>query len=81
MFSHEQIKTDFKPFYLYESVTKNIEDFDDQAEEEFPPKGQHLVMFFLAQINESWQNIHLELKKAEVQSAAWVHLKDLNDCF
>ena len=39
MFSHEKIKTEFQPFYLYESVTKNIDDFDEESEEQFPPKS------------------------------------------
>lgn len=29
----------FKPFYLYESVTKNINDIDDHENETFPPKS------------------------------------------
>ena len=47
MFSHQKFDVDFKPFYLYESVTKNVEEIEDE-DEEFPPKGQHLVLFFLA---------------------------------
>lgn len=37
--SEEGVKVDFKPYYLYESVTKNIHDIDDQGDEEFPPKS------------------------------------------
>ena len=38
MFTHETFDTTFKPFYLYESVTKNIDEIDLE-EEEYPPKG------------------------------------------
>jgi 8-oxo-dGTP pyrophosphatase MutT (NUDIX family) len=33
------IPVTFKPYYLYESVTKNILDIDDHENEEFPPKS------------------------------------------
>lgn len=32
-------EVDFKPYYLYESVTKNIMDIDDHDNEIYPPKS------------------------------------------
>ena len=70
--SDNQPSVDFRPYYLYESVTKNIQDIDDHDSEQFPPKSQHLVLFFMAQINASWRQITLEPNPTEVEELAWV---------
>jgi 8-oxo-dGTP pyrophosphatase MutT (NUDIX family) len=33
------LDADFIPYYLYESVTKNLKDIDDHQSEKFPPKS------------------------------------------
>jgi len=35
------------PIYLYESVTKNINDIDDHHNESYPPKSCHLILMYL----------------------------------
>ena len=40
----------FIPFYLYESVTKNVQEIDDVNNEKFPPKSQHLVLFYMIKL-------------------------------
>ena len=71
----------FKPYYLYESVTKNLDGIDDHDSEEFPPKSSHLVMFFHIQIQESFKNLTMEFNRAEVEQAVWVSLEQLKDAF
>eukprot|EP00347_Sterkiella_histriomuscorum_P013741 403363543 len=75
------IPVDFEPYYLYESVTKNIQEIDDHQNEQFPPISQHLVLFYMAKIQESYKNIPLELNLSEVEETAWINLEQLRDTF
>lgn len=55
--SINHVEAQFSPYYLYESVTKNITDIDDHQNEKFPPKSQHLVLFFILQLKQNYKRI------------------------
>lgn len=93
-FDHpDEIPLTFEPFYLYESVTRGVLDqvehlsgYKDRPEdleerESKPPPSQHLVLFFKAQIDESFDRLMVELNKAEVQKLVWASLPQLDDAF
>ncbi|CDW76450.1 nucleoside diphosphate-linked moiety x motif 17 [Stylonychia lemnae] len=69
------------PFYLYESVTKNISDPVDPSLQVFPPKYSHLIMMFMNKISANYQEIKLKFNRDEVEDAAWVSLDILKNVF
>ena len=68
-----------RPYYLYESVTKNIQEIDDHQNEKFPPKSQHLVLFFMIKLAAPFDRVALKFNPDEVEEAAWVSLAVLKD--
>ena len=73
----ESIGSLFYPYYLYESVTKNIQEIDDHQNEKFPPKSQHLILFFMIKFDRSYHQLPLNFNPDEVEEAAWVSLPQL----
>ena len=69
----------FEPYYLYESVTKNIHEIDDHQNEKFPPKSQHLCLFYLIKLSSHYTQIPLLFNADEVEEAAWVSMDALRD--
>ena len=65
--NQKPIPVQFKPYFLYESVTKNLEGIDDHDTEEFPPISSHLVLFYHVQLQDSFKNLTMELNRAEVE--------------
>lgn len=79
--NRDPIPVTMEPFYLYESVTKNLKGIDDHDTETFPPKTSHLVVFFKITIQESFRRLILGLNSSEVENAAWIKLEDIKDAF
>lgn len=53
---HDWYKVDFKPSYMYESVTMTLGDQPDFGET-IPPISQHLVLFYQAKIDASYKDL------------------------
>jgi len=74
--SNGEVNVHIEPYYLYESVTKNVTEIAG-VDEEFPPKSQHLVLFFLAKLGISHKDLQLKLNPEEIDAAAWVSSDEL----
>ena len=68
-----------RPYYLYESVTKNIQEIDDHQNEKMPPRSQHLVLFFMIRLAEKFDRVALKFNPDEVEESAWVSMQALRD--
>ncbi len=65
------VRVETKPFYLYESVTKNIND-DPEQDSEKQPRSAHLVFFYKLKVHCPHSQLKMSMCDKEVEEMGWI---------